>query len=70
MTDLKKQNVDKCLALLREFIDEADSRKGKKGSAVLALNQLQRITGGAKGRAPIGCLGRPRVDGSPGPETI
>lgn len=67
MTDLKKQNVDKCFALLREFIDEVDSRKGKKGSAILALDQLQRISAGEKGRAPL-CLGRPRSDSGPGLE--
>lgn len=61
MTDRKKQNIDKCFALLREFIDEADSRNGKKGSAILALTQLQRITAGKKEEKSPGCIGKPLV---------
>ena len=63
MTELKKQNVDKCFSLLREFIDEADSRNGKKGNVRLALEQLQRITAGAD--ADSACADIPRAMGEP-----
>ena len=63
MTELKKQNVDKCFSLLREFIDEADSRNGKKGNVRLALDQLQRITAGAD--ADSACTSIPRAMGEP-----
>ena len=45
MSKLKTQNLKKCFSLLREFIDES-SLHNKKGIAMLALNQLQKITAG------------------------
>jgi len=45
MSNLKAQNLKKCFSLLREFIDES-SQSSKKGIALLALNQLQKITAG------------------------
>jgi hypothetical protein len=45
MSNLKAQNLKKCFSLLREFIDES-SLHNKKGIALLALNQLQKITAG------------------------
>ena len=65
MTELKKQNVDKCFSLLREFIDEADSRNGKKGNVRLALEQLQRITAGATDENSPSCTDYPRAIGEP-----
>lgn len=64
MSQLKKENVKKCLSLLREYIEE--SSNDKKERAVLALDQLQKITAGANSNnavAFIFCLGRPRADG-------
>lgn len=45
MSHLEKETVNKCFSLLREYIDEA-SLSSKKESAILALNQLQKITAG------------------------
>jgi hypothetical protein len=45
MSNLKGKNLKKCFSLLREFIDES-SQSSKKGIAMLALNQLQKITAG------------------------
>jgi len=60
MAKLKKQNVTKCISLLQEFIDGADSQSSNKRSAELALDQLQRITAGAGGN-PSSCIGKPLV---------
>ncbi len=73
MSKLKRQNLKKCFSLLREFIDES-SLHNKKGIAILALNQLQKI---AAGRDSVGsfndgsqannsrlmCHGRPKAGG-------
>jgi hypothetical protein len=45
MSHLKKETVTRCFSLLREYINEA-SLSSKKESAILALNQLQKITAG------------------------
>jgi hypothetical protein len=45
MTSLKKENVKKCFSLLREYLEESPQDR-KKGNAVLALDQLQKITAG------------------------
>jgi hypothetical protein len=65
MRRLKEQNVNKCFSLLREFINET-SLSSKKEMAVLALNQLQKIsagTGDGNGDGnqvdTSGCHGRP-----------
>ncbi|MCK4761023.1 MAG: hypothetical protein KAW12_02415 [Candidatus Aminicenantes bacterium] len=46
MKNLKKDNVNKCFSLLREFIEETGSVDNKKGIAILALDQLHKITAG------------------------
>jgi len=46
MSNLKAQNVNKCLSLLRQFISEVPEKDNKKDTALLALNQLQNITAG------------------------
>ncbi len=61
MSRLKNENLNKCFSLLREFIDEASREDTKKEKAILALNQLQRITAGED--TQFICLGRPRIDG-------
>jgi hypothetical protein len=45
MSNLKAESLNKCVSLLREFIDESGDGS-KKGIAALALNQLERITAG------------------------
>jgi hypothetical protein len=71
MSKLKKENVKKCVSVLREFVEESSSLDNQKERAILALNQLQKITAGAdtanaNGNVSIlsvGCIGRPRADG-------
>ena len=73
MSRLKDENVKKCYSLLREFIEEAPSVSGKKGLAVLALSQLQKITAGtgipeevaATSTPDPHCHAIPRIDGNP-----
>jgi hypothetical protein len=68
MGKLKKENVKKCVSLLREFVEESSALDTKKERAILALNQLQGITAGTDpnitiiGGVYLRCLGRPRVD--------
>ena len=71
MSHLKNENVNKCFSLLREYLDEGPSNN-KKGAAILALDQLQKITAGTDSQgAPVegdqvvfpGCNGKPKVDG-------
>jgi hypothetical protein len=65
MSYLKKDNIDKCFSLLREYIESTPSGKNK-GGAVLALDQLHNITAGsAGGPANSSCNDRPRANGSP-----
>ncbi len=66
MSKLKKENVKKCVSLLREFVEESSSHDSQKQRAILALNQLQKITAGndpgvAIGEVSFFCLGRPQV---------
>jgi len=70
MSRLKNENLNKCFSLLREFIDEASKEDNKKEIAILALNQLRRITAGSDtidggGSTILGpeCASRPRADG-------
>ncbi|MCP5051001.1 MAG: hypothetical protein GY940_27805 [bacterium] len=65
MSRLKEQNVTKCVSLLREFIGESSLQGKKKDFAILALNQLQKITAGTDSPASAMCLGRPKADGTP-----
>jgi hypothetical protein len=44
MANLKAENVNKCVSILKRFID--DSPSADKESAVLALKQLRKITAG------------------------
>lgn len=62
MNYLRNENVKKCLSLLREFVDESSVEQGRKGIAILALDQLKRITAGDGDPAPQ-CIGSPRADG-------
>lgn len=67
MTKLKKENVKKCVSLLREYVEESSALDIKKERAILALDHLQKITAGTDSAIAIGvvsffCLGRPRID--------
>jgi hypothetical protein len=64
MSRLKNENLNKCVSLLREFIDEASTQGSKKEIAILALDQLQNITAGTTPPVPLGpvCITRPRAD--------
>lgn len=75
MNHLKNENLNKCLSLLREYLDEGPSNN-KKGAAILALDHLQKITAGTDSQgvsldsnAPETsgsfCTGRPRLNGTP-----
>ena len=64
MSQLKNENVTKCVSLLREFIEEASVQGNKKGVAILALNHLQKITAGAKGgQQSASCVHELRIVG-------
>lgn len=67
MSRLKAENLTKCFSLLREFIDDASELNHKKGIAIMALNQLQKITAGniKAASADMTCLTKPRADGTP-----
>lgn len=48
MGRLKVENLNQCVSLLREFIDESPEADNKKGIAKLALEQLEKITAGVE----------------------
>jgi len=65
MSNLKVRNTERCITLLREFIEATPSITGEKEYAVLALNQLQAVFAGGENTentlldtAPA-CMGRP-----------
>jgi hypothetical protein len=62
MNFLRNENVKKCLSLLKEFVDESSVEDSRKGVAMLALDQLKRITAGDGDPTPQ-CIGSPRADG-------
>ena len=66
MSNLKDANVNKCVSLLREFIEGSMVVENKKRIAALALNHLQKITAGTgSGQMSVTdpkCNGRPRGD--------
>jgi hypothetical protein len=62
MSHLKDESLKKYVSLLREFIQEAPG--SKKGIAMLALNQLQKITAGTSASF-LTCATRPKADGTP-----
>ena len=67
MKSLKAENAAKCISLLREFIEEASVQGNRKGTAVLALNHLQKITAGedlsVPGPSAPMCVDTPRING-------
>lgn len=76
MKTLTSDNVNKCVSLLKEFIDEAQGVGLNKGNARLALDQLQNITAGIKKakssdtimpsvETDVYCFSRPRAETTP-----
>ncbi len=63
MANLKKEALNKCFSLLREFIDETSEGNNRKGVAVMALNQLERVTAGTTENANPTCVDTPLIDG-------
>ena len=63
MSYLKNESSKKCVSLLKEFINEAPS-DSKKGIAILALKQLEKIAAGTD-ESFLTCAGRPRADETP-----
>lgn len=66
MSRLRNKNSKKCLSILRHFIEGVTSKGREKEVAVLALDQLQRITAGfAPGAAGKNlCIGKPLAESS------
>ena len=71
MSRLKTENFNKCISLLRDYIEETSLNNGKE-IAILALNQLQTITAGldtgnpgdgnsAAGYYLLSCNDNPRI---------
>ena len=60
MKNLKDVTVTRCLDLLGNFINESQGMDNNKGLAVLALNQLKRVTAGNSGD-PL-CIESPQAD--------
>ncbi len=64
MSKLKVENSKKCLSILRQFIEETPSLGKNKDMAILAINQLQKITAGTDivlTGTDFTCTGRPRA---------
>lgn len=62
MSHLKDESLKKCVSLLREFVEESKAQDHKKGTAILTLNQLQKIIAGADSEAGVivrTCTGKP-----------
>ncbi|MDQ1350199.1 MAG: hypothetical protein QG657_500 [Acidobacteriota bacterium] len=67
MSNLKRDNLKKCFSLLREFVEESAVVDNKKGIAILALSQLQKVIAGGDvtvENTDPGCAGRPIADRS------
>ncbi len=63
MTNLKSETVNKCFSLLREYIEETSGVNNNKGVAVMALNQLERVTAGTREKPDSQCSETPLADG-------
>ena len=70
---LTNENVNKCVSLLNDFIQEAGEQGLNTGTARLALDQLQRITAGtgfSNTEKQSWCFARPRAETSPETGTV
>lgn len=59
MAQLRTENIEKCVSLLKEFFHQPQSQN--KDRAILALEQLQRITAGTD-ESSFACPKRARID--------
>jgi len=66
MSRLRNKNSKKCLLVLRQFIEGSQPKGRERETAILALDQLQRITAGFGPRAAGKdlCIGRPLAESS------
>ncbi len=46
MNNLKNENFENCLSLLKDFVNHAAASEYRKRKAILALQQLQHIVAG------------------------
>ncbi|MGE5341447.1 MAG: hypothetical protein ACM3SY_08190 [Candidatus Omnitrophota bacterium] len=60
MNYLKKQKVEKCVSVLKAFIDGAHAGTDKKSIAALSLEQLHRVMAGGI-LEDVGCIETPRI---------
>lgn len=63
MSHLKKETLNQCFSLLREFIHKASDQNNRKGVAIMALNQLERVTAGTTETLDTICIDTPLADG-------
>lgn len=66
MAKLKKENTDKCISILENFIEKSGITD--KRNAIMALEQLKKINAGMDTTGEGICLIRPRAEGQPGLE--
>ena len=62
MSHLKSDTLKRCVSLLREFVEASEAQEGKKGAALLTLNQLQKVMAGMDSGTDVlspSCTGRP-----------
>ena len=67
MSNLKNDTLRRCFSLLREYVEESRAEANKKGTAILTLNQLQKIMAGTDGEAIVFdglCNGKPILNRS------
>ncbi len=73
MKNLKTDTLNKCFSLLKMYIAETEGLSHRKGTAILALNELEKITAGGDetgsgdennggGSIAAVCVGRPRAE--------
>lgn len=65
MSRLTKENMNQCFSLIEQYIT-GESNTNSKESAILALQQLQKITAGVSPKifeVIFSCNGRPRANG-------
>jgi len=74
MSHLSRENINKCVSLISDFIEQSKADSERKGAAVLALRHLQQITAGTGNEGDVAnvadeggprCIGRPLADPSP-----
>lgn len=66
MRRLRDENLKECFSLLKTFI-EGTPEDSQKGVAILALNQLRKISAGlgsSGGERGISCASKPMADAS------